>query len=114
MDKAKLLLHDELCEKQVLGVLLSYNSYYYGVFGDYCTEEAFSNPFNRYIFQCIGGVISEGKEPDITSVFEYTQKNPRKGVSEEENSLLAGNIAELISSVVTSATFELADRKSVV
>ena len=105
MDKAKSLLHDELCEQQVLGVLLSYSGYY-GMFGDYCTEEAFSNPFNRYIFQCIGGVISEGKEPNITSVFEYTQKNPRKGVSEEENSLMAGNIAELISCVATSATFD--------
>lgn len=105
MDKAKTLLHDELCEQQVLGVLLSYNGYY-GMFGDYCTEEAFSNPFNRYIFQCIGGVISEGKEPNITSVHEYTQKNPRKGVSEEENNLMAFNISELINSVATSVTFE--------
>lgn len=99
------LLHDEQCEQQVLGVLLTYRDCY-DQFQDYCTEEVFSNPTNRYFFQCIGGVISEGKTPDLVSVFEYTQKHPKPGCSKEENSLLAGAIAELASSVVSSVTFE--------
>ena len=103
--EAKVLLHDEQCEQQVLGVLLTYRDCY-DQFQDYCTEEVFSNPINRYFFQCIGGVISEGKTPDLVSVFEYTQKHPKPGSSEEENSLLAGAIAELASSVVSSVTFE--------
>lgn len=103
--EAKVLLHDEQCEQQVLGVLLTYRDCY-DQFQDYCTEEVFSNPTNRYFFQCIGGVISEGKTPDLVSVFEYTQKHPKPGCSKEENSLLAGAIAELASSVVSSVTFE--------
>lgn len=103
--ETKVLLHDEQCEQQVLGVLLTYRDCY-DQFQDYCTEEVFSNPTNRYFFQCIGGVISEGKTPDLVSVFEYTQKHPKSGCSEEENSLLAVAIAELVSSVVSSVTFE--------
>lgn len=103
--KAKVLLHDEQCEQQVLGVLLSYRDCY-DQFQDYCTEEVFSNPTNRYFYQCIGGVISEGKTPDLVSVFEYTQKHPKQGCSEEENSQLAEAITELVSSVVSSVTFE--------
>ena len=103
--ETKLLLHDEQCEQQVLGVLLSYRDCY-DQFQDYCTEEVFSNPTNRYFFQCISGVISEGKTPDLVSVFEYTQKHPKPGCNDEENSLLAETIANLASSVVTSATFE--------
>ena len=103
--EAKVLLHDEQCEQQVLGVLLTYRDCY-DQFQDYCTEEVFSDPTNRYFYQCISGVISEGKKPDILSVFEYTQKHPKPGCSEEENSLLAGSIAELVSSVVSSVTFE--------
>ena len=103
--EAKVLLHDEQCEQQVLGVLLSYRDCY-DQFQDYCTEEVFSNPTNRYFFQCISGVISEGKTPDLVSVFEYTQKHPKPGCSDEENSLLAETIANLANSVVTSATFE--------
>ena len=103
--ETKLLLHDERCEQQVLGVLLSYRDYY-NTFTDYCTDEVFSNPTNRYFFNCIKGVISEGNIPDLVSVFEYTQKHPKPGCSEKENSLLAGVIAELTSSVVSSVTFE--------
>ena len=99
------MLHDDKCEQQVLGVLLSYEGYF-AQFGDYCTEDVFNNPTFRYIFQCISGVIAEGRIPSITSVFEYTQKHPKPGCSEEENRLLAVIIAEISSSVVTSTTFD--------
>ena len=103
--KAKVLLHDEQCEQQVLGVLLSYRDCY-DQFQDYCTEDVFSNPTNRYFFQCISGIISEGKVADVLSLFEYTQKHPKPGCSEEENSVLASTITEIASSVISSATFE--------
>lgn len=101
----KVLLHDDQCEKQVLGVLLTYRDCF-DLFHDYCTEDVFANPTNRYFFQCISGVVSEDKTPDIVSLFEYTQKHPMPGSSDEENRLLAGAIAELVSSVVSSVTFE--------
>lgn len=103
--EAKVLLHDEQCEQQVLGVLLTYRDCY-DQFQDYCTEEVFSNPTNRYFYQCISGVISEGKTADLVSVFEYTQKHPKQGCSEEENSQLASFLAGCIESVVSSVTFE--------
>ena len=102
--EAKVLLHDEMCEQQVLGVLLGCRDCY-DLFQDYCTEEVFFSQANRYIFQCISGVISEGKSPDVVSVFEFTQKHPKPGCSEEDCELLAGTIAELSSSVTTTTTF---------
>lgn len=101
----KVLVHDERCERQVLGVLFT-NRDYYDLFTDYCTEDVFYNPTNRYFFQCVSGVVSEGKIPDIVSVYEYTQKHPKPGCSEEENNLLAGTIAEIAGDVVSSVTFE--------
>lgn len=103
--EAKMLLHDEQCEQQVLGVLLSYRDSY-NQFQDFCSEDVFSNQTNRYFYKCISGVISEGKIPDIVSVYEYSRKHPMQGYSEEENRLLAGDIAALVSSVVSSVTFE--------
>lgn len=103
--EAKKLLHDEQCEQQVLGVLLTYRDCY-DQFQDFCSEDVFANPTNRYFYECISGVISEGKTPDIVSVYEYSRKHPMQGYSEEENRLLAGDIAALVSSVVSSVTFE--------
>lgn len=105
MDKSQVLLHDDQCEQHVLGVLLSYEGYF-ARFGDYCNEDVFSNPTYKYLFQCISGVIAEGNIPSITSVFGYSQKHPKPGCSEQENSLLAGIIAELVSCVATSTTFD--------
>ena len=101
----KELLHDERCEQQVLGVLLTYRDCY-DQFQDYCTEEVFFNTTNRYLYGCISGVISDGKVPDITSLFEYTQKHPKPGCSEEEISSMLGTITDIACSVVSSVTFE--------
>lgn len=100
----KVLLHDDQCEQQVLGVLLSYEGYF-AQFGDYCTEEVFSNPTYRYIFRCLSGVIADGNIPDIVSVSEYTLKHPKPGCSENESNMMPSIIAEISGSVATSATF---------
>ena len=105
MEKTNSLVYDNFCERQVLGVLLGYKGYY-DLFQDYCTEDVFFNPTNRYLFQCISGVISEGKIPDVVSVYEFTRKHPQSGCSDEENAQFAATIAELSSSVESSATFE--------
>ena len=103
--EAKVLLHDEQCERQVLGVMLTYSDCFFQ-FQDYCTEEVFGNPTNRYFYQCISGLVSEGKTPDIVTLVAYMMKHPNPGCSDEENKLLGVTIPELVSSVVSSTTFE--------
>ena len=97
-----LLLHDDLCEQQVIGVLLQSSIYLdaYRESNEFITEDAFFREINRYIYFCIGEIVNEGDIPDLTSVAAYIQKHPKKGID-----ILPYYLAECSSSVVSSVTF---------
>lgn len=98
-EEAQVLLHDEQAERQVLGCMMQYADAFRQS-ADYITADAFRTPVNRYIYQCIGEVVSAGNTPDIVQLAAYVMQHPQKGI--EVN---PAYIAECSSSVISSSTF---------
>ena len=94
-----MLLHDEKCEQQVIGVMLQYHDAFQESV-DFIKEQSFYSEINRYIYFCIREIINEGNIPDIVSVMGYINKHPRKDVD-----INPCYLAECLSSVASSVTF---------
>ena len=99
MTEAKLLLHDDLCERQVLGCMMQYAEAYMQS-ADILKLDVFKSEVNRRIYQCIGEIIGEGDIPDIVAVAAYIMQHPVKDVNIEPS-----YIAECSSSVISTSTF---------
>ena len=94
-----ILVHDELCEKQVLGVMLQYHEYY-AESADILTADAFYNLTNRYIYQSIGEIVGSGGVPDMISLNAYTKQNSQKGIDVDVVYLM-----EIVEGAKTSVSF---------
>lgn len=99
MEQVNLILHDNNCEQNVLGVLMTYPEAFNEA-ADMLSASLFYNPKHRTIYEAISGVVSDGNTPDIVSVSEYVMKHPTKDVNIDPV-----EIVECTMSVVSSVTF---------
>lgn len=99
MEQVNLILHDNNCEQNVLGVLMTYPEAYHDA-ADMLSASLFYDPKHRAIYESICGVVAEGNTPDIVAVTEFVMKHPAKGIDIEP-----AQIVECTMSVVSSVTF---------
>lgn len=99
MTEDRPLLHDELCECQVLGCMMQYaDTFRQSV--DVINADTFYSKTNRYLYLCIGKIIDDGGIPDIVQLTGYTKQHPQKDVE-----VSPAYIVDCSSSVVSTATF---------
>lgn len=96
--EAMLGLIDRDCEKAVVGALMNYPSCYYEV-SSILKADIFTDPKCKAIFEIVSIMIFNGFAVDLLTIHAYMEKNPTEGVT-----VGAEDLAEISSSVVTSAT----------
>lgn len=67
MIQDKVLVHDELCERKLLGSVLLWKGAYFEV-AEFLTDDCFYSAKNRKIWQAIQAVTVKGNVPDVITV----------------------------------------------
>lgn len=78
VDASAPLLHDELCEKTVLGTIIS-NPYVYGQVRALLSEDYFYDPLRSDIYRALSAIDSRGERPDLITIPAELSKGGTEG-----------------------------------
>ena len=93
----KPFLHNEACERNVLGVVLQYNEYYHTM-TEILTPQMFCNHTHQIICQIIAEIINNGDEAEVFNVFSKSL--------EQGKNIEVGYISSLTDEARLTANFD--------
>lgn len=98
MEEARELVHDEVREMRVLGVLMQYQDSYYNS-SDRLRKELFHSYKHQRIYEAIASIYESGDVAEMTSVAMWFMQRA-------DTSVNAADVAEICDTVVSSVTYE--------